>query len=267
MRVLRRLVEEDVLHHQAFERGERRGHVLRVRVGLRHVLALHVQRLEAAVERRLEHVGDAQARLRLEVDAPGLAEQLARHGVGDVAIAGQLVRERTHVAGALHVVLAAQRVDADAFAAEVAGGHREVGDADHHGAALAVLGDAEAVIDRAVAALGVQPRRAAHQGRRHAGDFGHRLGRVLRQRHELAPFLERAGLAALGDERLVDEAFGDHHVRERVDQRDVGARPQLAGGSRPATCGLRTRSIARGSATISFAPSRSRRFIREANTG
>ena len=33
------------------------------------------------------------------------------------------------------------------------------------------------------------------------------------------------------------------------------------------TCGLRTRSMRRGSATISFAPSRSRRFIREANTG
>ena len=33
------------------------------------------------------------------------------------------------------------------------------------------------------------------------------------------------------------------------------------------TCGLRTRSIRRGSATISRAPSRSRLFIREAKTG
>jgi hypothetical protein len=31
--------------------------------------------------------------------------------------------------------------------------------------------------------------------------------------------------------------------------------------------GVRTRSIRRGSTTISFAPSRSRRFIRDANTG
>ncbi len=33
------------------------------------------------------------------------------------------------------------------------------------------------------------------------------------------------------------------------------------------TCGLRTRSMRRGSATMTRAPSRSRRFIRDANTG
>ena len=52
--------------------------------------------------------------------------------VGHVAVAGELVRERAHVARALHVVLAAQRVDADAVAADVAGGHRQVGQAHHH---------------------------------------------------------------------------------------------------------------------------------------
>jgi hypothetical protein len=130
--------------------------VLRVRVGLRDVLALHVQALEAAVERGVEHVGDAQARLGCRAHAPGALEQRAHRAVvGDVAVAGQLVRERAHVAGALHVVLAAQRVHADAFAADVAGGHRQVGDAHHHRRALAVLGDAEAVVDRRVAAGGV----------------------------------------------------------------------------------------------------------------
>ena len=34
-----------------------------------------------------------------------------------------------------------------------------------------------------------------------------------------------------------------------------------------AMCGVRTRSMRRGSATMSFAPWRSRRFICEANTG
>ena len=31
------------------------------------------------------------------------------------------MRERAHVAGALHIVLAAQRIDADAVAADIAG--------------------------------------------------------------------------------------------------------------------------------------------------
>ena len=96
-------------------------------------------------------------------------EDLARRVVGDVAVARQLVRERAHVAGALHVVLAAQRVHADARPADIAGRHGEVGDGHHGGRALAVLGDAEAVVDRAIAAGGVEPRRAADRLGRHAG--------------------------------------------------------------------------------------------------
>ena len=152
VRELRRLVQEQVLHDDAFHRRERRGHVLRVGVGLRDVLALDVQALELAVERRLEHVRNAQARLVLQLHAPGVLELRAHRVVGDVAVARELVREGAHVARALHVVLAAQRIDAHALAADVAGRHGEIRDAHHHGRALAVLGDAEAVVDRAVAA-------------------------------------------------------------------------------------------------------------------
>ena len=96
-------------------------------------------------------------------------EQVADLVAGDMPIARKLVRERAHVAGALHVVLAAQRIHADAFAADIAGRHREIGDRHHRGRALAVLGDAEAVIDRAVAAGRVEPRRTADGLRRNAG--------------------------------------------------------------------------------------------------
>src|SRR5699024_12227298 len=48
------------------------------------------------------------------------------------------------------VVLAAQRVHADAAAADIAGRHREVGDCDYRGRALAVLGDAQRSEERRV---------------------------------------------------------------------------------------------------------------------
>ena len=73
--------------------------------------------------------GDAQTRLLVEVHAPQRLEHGAGRIAGDVAVAGQLVRERAHVAGALHVVLAAQRVYADAGPPDIAGGHRKIGDA------------------------------------------------------------------------------------------------------------------------------------------
>ena len=188
--------------------------MLGVRIGLRRILALYVQGLEAALERRLEHVGNAQPRLRVDGHAPFVAEQLARRGVGQVAVPGQLVRERSHVAGALDIVLAAQRVHAHAFLADVARGHREVRDAHDHGAALAVLGDAQAVVDGRIAARGVQPRRAAHQPRGNAGDGFHRLRRILRQRDEVLPLLERSRLAAGLHELLVHQSFGHDDMRQ-----------------------------------------------------
>ena len=151
------LVEEQVVHDDELHRPQRRLDVLGVGVALRDVLALHVEALERPADRGVEHVGDAQARLGLDGHAPERLVDLAHLGLRHVPVAGQLVREGAHVARSLHVVLAAQRVDADALAAEVAGEHREVGHAHDHGRALAVLGDAEAVVDRRVAGGGVQP--------------------------------------------------------------------------------------------------------------
>ena len=161
MRVVRRLVEEEVVHDHAFHRREAGGDMLGVRIGLQDVLALDVDALERAFDGGVQHVGDAQARLVVELHAPQALIDVARRVARDVAVARQFMRERAHVAGALHVVLAAQRVHADARPADIAGRHGEVGDGHDGGRALAVLGDAEAVIDRAVAARGIEPRRAA----------------------------------------------------------------------------------------------------------
>ena len=134
----------------------------------------------------------------------GLSHSASKHRaggvVGDVPIAGKLVRERAHVAGALHVVLAAQRVHADAGPADVAGRHGEIGDRHDGGRALAVLGDAETVIDRAVAAGGVEPRRAADRLRRHAGNLRDCLRAVARLGNERRPILELIPIAALANE-------------------------------------------------------------------
>ena len=206
---------------------------------------------------------------RVERDAPQRLEQLARRVVGDVAVARQLVRERAHVAGALHVVLAAQRVHADAGAADIAGRHGEVGDRHHRGRALAVLGDAEAVIDRAVAAGGVEPRRGAQ-----IVSAGTPVTFASRFRASCCGSATNAAQSSNSfqsqrsrTKALVDQAFGDDDMGQRGEHRDVGA-----GQQRQMIGGLDMRRCARGRcgadrSTISLAPSRSRFFMREANTG
>ena len=212
--VVRRLVQEQVLDDNAFHCREGRLDVLGVGIGLQDVLALHVDALEGAVDCGIEHVGDAQAGLGIERTAPQLLEHGARGVVGDVTVARQLVREGAHVARALDVVLAAQRVHADARTAEIAGRHREVGERHHRRRALAVLGDAEAIVDRAVLARGIEPGGTADRLGRHTGHQADRLGAVLRLRDEGRPVLEGAEVAVVADELLVHQAFGDDDMGE-----------------------------------------------------
>ncbi len=127
----------------------------------------------------------------------------------------------------MDIVLAAQRVHTYAITTDVAGGHGEVGDADHHGRALAVLGHPKAIVDGGVAAGGEEARSATDLLGGHAGYGFHGFGRVLRLADEVTPHAERIVLAAGGHKRLVDQPFGGHHVRQGIDDGDVGARLEL----------------------------------------
>ena len=93
MGVLRRLVEEQVLHDHALHRPQAGRDVTRVGVGLGDVLALHVEALERAAGGLVEHVVDAHAGIAVEAAPPHLLVDLAGIVVVDVAVAGVLVRE------------------------------------------------------------------------------------------------------------------------------------------------------------------------------
>ncbi len=89
-----------------------------------------------------------------------------------------------------------------------------------------MLGDAEPVIDRPVAAGGVEPGGGADGLRGDPGDLRHRLRAVAGIGDEGRPVLEFVPVAALAHEGLVDEAFGHDDVGERGEHRDIGAGQQ-----------------------------------------
>jgi hypothetical protein len=57
MRVIRRLVQEQVVHDHAFHRRQAGRDMLGIGVGLQDILALAIQALERALDRRIQHVG------------------------------------------------------------------------------------------------------------------------------------------------------------------------------------------------------------------
>ena len=95
----------------------------------------------------VEHVRDPVARLRVDGHPPVLFELAPDIVVSYRTIAGQFMGEGPHVAGALNVVLAPQRIHSHAGESNVPGGHGQVRHSHDHGGSLAVFGDAETVVD------------------------------------------------------------------------------------------------------------------------
>ncbi len=226
MGVIGRFVDKEVVDDDAVHGGEAGGDVARVGVGLQDVLALDVEATERAVERGVEHVGDPEARFAVEPGAPQPIEQVARRVVGDVAVSRQFVRERAHVARPLDVVLAPQRVHSRPWLADIARCHGEIGDGDDGGRALRVLGDAEAIVDGGVAAPGVEPGGGTDGLCRHARQLFHLFRRIAGLGDERRPVGEFVPVAAGAHEGLVAEPFGDDHMGQGGQYRDIGAGPE-----------------------------------------
>ena len=114
----------------------------------------------------------------------------------DVLEARELVRDRAHVAAALDVVLAAQRVEPRAEAADVAAEQREVDQREDVVDGVVVLGDAERPADHgAVGAREGVRRLADHLG----GNAGQALALLERER------LDRRGVRVEALGGVVDE--------------------------------------------------------------
>ena len=77
VRVHRGLGQEQVLHHQMLELGQRRAGVVGVRVGHRRVLAHDVHALDRAGVDRVDDLDHGQAGLGVELGAPQLLEARA----------------------------------------------------------------------------------------------------------------------------------------------------------------------------------------------
>jgi hypothetical protein len=226
VRVIRGLVEEEILHDHAFHGGEAPRHMRRVGIGLKNILALDVNAAESALDGGVEHVRDAQPRLFVERDAPSLLEDRTHGVVRDVPVAGEFMREGAHVARALDVVLAPQRIDAHPAPPKVSRREGEIGDRQHRGRTLAMFGDAEPIIDCRIAAGGIEPRGFSDGVGGNAGDFCDLFRAIAGFRYKLRPILEFLPVATFAHESLVDEPFGDDDMGKRGQDRDIGARLQ-----------------------------------------
>ena len=149
----------------------------------------------------------------------------------------QSVGQGAHVAAALDVVLATQRVDAAAISADVAGEQDQRDEGQDVVDRVVVLGDAERPADH----------RAWRRGERHGQladgrcrDAGLALGVLQRVRLDLGLVGLEVDRRAI-DELTVLEALGDDLAPHRVGQRDVRSDIQAEPAVGPLGTGRATR--------------------------
>ncbi len=162
--------QEDVLDHEQVEAQEKLACVFDVGLGIGRVLADHVRRLDLAPPHRLEHQGQMDAVLGRDRYAVHGLELGSGFGIGDVLEARQLVRQGSHVAAALHVVLAPQRDQPAPPSTDVTGEERQVAERQNVVDGVVVLGDAERPQDLSLLSRGVGLRHLGDGSSRHSGD-------------------------------------------------------------------------------------------------
>ena len=166
-------------------------------------------------------------RPRLRIQVRGVPQSLEPGP--DAGIVGLLVvrvehRDQTHVRGALHVVLPAQRVQPGARLAHVPGDRAHCDQAAGVVGAGGVLGDSHAPEDDPGGRLAPGPGHPPDDVGVHAGDLRCPLRRVVRDGRG-----ERVVVAGTaGDEVAVGQPQPDHLVHHAVVERDVGAGLELA---------------------------------------
>ncbi len=141
----------------------------------------------------------------------------------DALVVGVEHRDQPRVGGALHVVLAAQGMQAGARLSDLPGRERERDEAPGVVGAVHVLRDAHAPHDDRGFRGRVEARDFPDRLCVDAADGRHRLGRKLL--HVLAKSL--VPRSAVADEGFVDQALFDDRVQHRVQQRDVGVGLEL----------------------------------------
>ena len=119
------LGRENILHDQHLKAGERCARMMQVGIRHRRVLAHDVHAPDSTGCCSVHDFDHGQTGLAVDRHAPEILDQTGRVGLVDTMVVGQHHWNQTGIGCTLHVVLAAQRMQAGAGASDLAGDQRQ----------------------------------------------------------------------------------------------------------------------------------------------
>ena len=221
IRQIRRFGQEDVLHDQVIQRRQRVAGVVGIRVAHRRVLAHDVQALDLAFVDGVHHLDHGQARRviqRARRQLPGRFKPRAHRRQGDVLVVRQHHRNQTRIGRTLYIILAPQRVQAGAGAANLPGHERQRNQTASVVGAVYMLAHTHAPKDDRCLGSCVQARDIANRIGINAANRRHQLGAVSGD----IGLQRRVVFSAVRDELGIHQVFSHDDMHHRVEQGDIG---------------------------------------------
>ncbi len=201
------------------EMGERATSMIEVGVRHRGVLAHDVHTLDLVGVNRVHDLDHGLAALRIERHAPGRFVFRPGLGIFHGLVVGKEHGDQAGIGGALHVVLAAERMEPRAGTPNLAADQRQRDQAACVVGAMGVLRHTHSPEDDGALGARKRARNVAQHVRLDAADRGHLLGRE--RLHALGELVEILGIGL--NILLVVKLLSDDDVEHRVEHRNVGA--------------------------------------------
>jgi len=168
---------------------------------------------------RFKHPGNVQARLGIHFCSPSFFKLGAQLRIFDVLKSGEAVRDGAHVAAALNIILAAERIDAAAVTADVSSEQSEIDERENIVHGVVVFCDSQRPAHLGAARFCIGVGDFAYQRSGHPGFTFGALQRVFFNGVAIG-FKSARGVP---DELLVGQAGMNDLARHGVSERDVGA--------------------------------------------
>ena len=219
---------KDVLHDHMLERRQRVAGMVQVgvthgRVFAHDVHAMHLVRVAVVHQCLVHDFHHGIAGLVIQWHTPEILEPLMRGLVGYALVVGVHHGDESGITCPLHVILAAQRMQAGTGLADLTGHRDQCDQAACVIGSVHVLAHAHAPQNHGAASLGELPGHLANGLRGDATDRLHGLRAVALD--VLAQSLKVTG--SLGDEVLVGQALFDHDMDHRVKHGHIGVGLEL----------------------------------------
>ena len=193
-------------------------------VGHHRIFAVDVQAFDLSANGCAEYVGSVNSDFIAERNTPGVFEFLHHFGICNLLISRKVGGLRSHIAGALDIVLSAQRIDAAARPAQLAAEHRHIRHGHYALGTGGMFCNPETIDNRRLFSGSVHPRRFDELIFVDVTDLRHIFRRVFF--YDFLQFLKTFG--TLGDKFFVDQTFLYHHVAScRWQRHDIRSRLQF----------------------------------------